>query len=168
MKPDGLIKRDVEDELRCDPRIDDSAVAVAVSGGVVTLSGLVRTHRQRSVVMQIAEWVTGSTVNAAQLAVQPPDEVGFLDSEIARRAEDALRWDVEVPSSRITVRVDDGTLTLDGDVHWEFERQAADRAVRHLAGIHRVTNRVQVLPQRLEPCDALYLSSRPASIANRT
>ena len=50
MRSDSDIKRDVEDELRWDPSIDATDIAVAVKNGVVTLTGFVRSAfiRRRS------------------------------------------------------------------------------------------------------------------------
>jgi osmotically-inducible protein OsmY len=144
-----VIRRDVEDELRCDPRVDDAEIAVSVRDGVVALSGVVPTYDQRSMIVRIAQWVSDAPADAALLLVREPDMVAHCDSDIARQAEDAIRWDVEVPSSRISVHADGGELTLEGRVCWEFERQAADRAVRHIAGVRRLENRIEVIPQPL-------------------
>jgi hypothetical protein len=47
MRSDLDIKRDVEDELRSDPDIDATDIAIAVKDGVVTLAGFVRSFRQK-------------------------------------------------------------------------------------------------------------------------
>ena len=47
MRSDSDIKRDVEDELRWDPDIDVTDVAVNVHNGVVTLTGFVRGYMQK-------------------------------------------------------------------------------------------------------------------------
>ena len=40
MRSDSEIKRDVEDELRWEPNVDPTDIAVAVKNGVVTLTGV--------------------------------------------------------------------------------------------------------------------------------
>jgi hypothetical protein len=47
MRPDADLKRDVEDELHWDPDIEAADVAVAVKGGVVTLTGFTRSYTQK-------------------------------------------------------------------------------------------------------------------------
>jgi osmotically-inducible protein OsmY len=42
MRADSDIKRDVEEELKWEPNVDATDIAVAVKNGVVTLTGFVR------------------------------------------------------------------------------------------------------------------------------
>lgn len=144
MKTDTQIKRDVEAELRWDPRVNETEIGVAVKDGVVTLSGYVPNYAQRSAAEHDAERVSGVRALAEELKVKLPGTVEFTDTDIARRAVNALEWDVEVPASRIKVRVDRGWITLDGEADWQFERKAAERAVRYLSGVVGVSNLVRI------------------------
>ncbi|MGN6102189.1 MAG: BON domain-containing protein, partial [Devosia sp.] len=47
MRSDEDIRHDVEAELKWDPDIDATDVAVAVKDGVVTLTGFVRSYTQK-------------------------------------------------------------------------------------------------------------------------
>jgi osmotically-inducible protein OsmY len=144
MKTDTQIKRDVEDELRWDPRVNESEIGVAVKDGVVTLSGYVPNYAQRTAAEHDAERVSGVRALAEELKVKLPGTVEFTDTDIARRAVNALEWDVEVPASRIKVRVDRGWITLEGEADWQFERKAAERAVRYLSGVVGVSNLIRI------------------------
>lgn len=144
MKTDTQIKRDVEAELRWDPRVNETEIGVAVKDGVVTLSGYVPNYAQRTAAEHDAERVSGVRALAEELKVKLPGTVEFTDTDIARRAVNALEWDVEVPASRIKVRVDRGWITLDGEADWQFERKAAERAVRYLSGVVGVSNLVRI------------------------
>lgn len=147
MKTDTQIKRDVEDELRWDPRVNESEIGVAVKDGVVTLSGYVPNYAQRTAAEHDAERVSGVRAIAEELKVKLPGTIEFTDTDIARRAVDALEWDVEVPASRIRARVDKGWITLEGDADWQFERMAAERAVRNLSGVVGVSNFIRIKPR---------------------
>ena len=68
------------------------------------------------------------------------------DTDIAKAAVDALNWDITVPSDRIKVKVDKGWVTLTGEVNWDFQRRAAERAVRNLTGVSGLTNLITVMP----------------------
>jgi osmotically-inducible protein OsmY len=73
--------------------------------------------------------------------------VSVSDSEMARMAIESLKWNVLVPSSSVTVRVENGWIFLTGEVSWDFQRRAAERALRNLPGIRGITNLVSVKPR---------------------
>jgi osmotically-inducible protein OsmY len=49
-----------------------------------------------------------------------------------------------VPADRIKIKVDKGWVTLEGDVDWHFQRDAAERSVRSLTGVKGITNLITV------------------------
>jgi len=59
MRPDSEIKRDVEDELRWEPNVDPTDIAVAVKNGVVTLTGFVRSYAEKFAAERTVKRVTG-------------------------------------------------------------------------------------------------------------
>jgi len=68
------------------------------------------------------------------------------DQAVAHEAKDALQWNVVIPQGRVTVHIADGWLTLKGVLDWQYQKEAAVRAVRHLAGVKGVTNRIILRP----------------------
>lgn len=164
MKTDNQLQRDVEEELRWDPRISESEIGVAVKDGVVTLSGTVRNFAQRTAAEHAVERLSGVRAVADELRVKLPGTVDLTDTDIAHRAVNALKWDVEVPDSKIKMRVDKGWIMLDGDVEWQFERLAAERAVRYLTGVLGVTNNIKIMPR----VSAFDVSARIKDALRRT
>jgi osmotically-inducible protein OsmY len=75
------------------------------------------------------------------------------DTEIAHAALSALKWDIEVPDEKIKLTVEDGRVVLEGEVEWQYERSAAERAVRYLAGVKSVSNFLTVKPKKVSPYD---------------
>lgn len=146
MKTDQQLRRDVEDELSWDPRISDAEIGVAAKDGVVTLSGFVKSYAQRLAAEHAAERVSGVRAVAEELHVKLPGTIDLSDTDIAHRAINAMKWDVEVPDAKLKVRVDKGWVTLEGEVDWQFERQAAERAVRYLTGVKGVSNQIHIAP----------------------
>ena len=73
-----------------------------------------------------------------------PSSSARPDPEIAHAAVDALRWNIDVPQDRVQVKVEKGWLTLEGDVDWYYQKEAAERAVRYLTGIKGVSNLITV------------------------
>jgi len=146
MKTDQQLRRDVEEELSWDPRITDAEIGVAAKDGVVTLSGFVKSYAQRLAAEHAAERVSGVRAVAEELHVKLPGTIDLSDTDVAHRAVNAMKWDVEVPDAKIKVRVDKGWVTLEGEVDWNFERQAAERAVRYLTGVKGVSNMIHIAP----------------------
>lgn len=146
MKSDTQLRTDVIDELSWDPSINDREIGVAVSNGVVTLTGRVDSYAQKYAAERAAERVAGVRALADDLKVKLPSRHERSDTDIARTALSALDWDIEVPTG-LKVKVVDGWLTLEGSVEWQYQRAAAERAVRNLTGVKGVTNLLTVAPK---------------------
>ena len=144
MKTDMQLQRDVIEELAWQPNIREAEIAVGAKNGVVTLSGFVDSYAQKYAAARAVEAVRGVRAVADDLKVRLPQAFVRSDTEVAHAAVSALKWDVEVPDERIKVLVDDGWISLDGAVDWQFQRTAAENAVRHLAGVKGVINRIMV------------------------
>ena len=150
MRPDSDIKRDVEDELRWDPDIDPTDIAVAVKSGVVTLTGFVRSYAEKFAAERAVKRVDGVVGVANDLEVRLPTADQRPDPDIAREAVANLK--IWLPNSweHIKAIVKDGWVTLEGEVEWNYQREYAERAVRWLKGVKGVSNLIRLQP-RLEP-----------------
>lgn len=146
MKSDLQLQRDVAEELRWDPSVNEKEIAVAVKDGVVTLRGAVDSYAQKYAAERAAEHVSGVRALAEELSVRLPGEHVRDDSEIAHAAVDALTWDVRIPNTRITVTVKKGWVTLRGEVDWQYQKEAAELAVRYLTGVKGVSNVITLTP----------------------
>ena len=112
MRTDSDIKRDVEAELKWDPDIDPTDIAVAVKGGVVTLTGFVRSFSQKYQAARDVKRVAGVSGVANDLEVRLPSSSERPDPEIARDAVAALKADLPFSSENMKVVVKNGWLTL--------------------------------------------------------
>ncbi|HEY7408047.1 MAG TPA: BON domain-containing protein [Gemmatimonadaceae bacterium] len=144
MKSDAQLQRDVQEELMWDPSVGRAELGVACKNGVATLTGQVATYAQKYAAMRAAERVSGVSVVADELTVHVPLSFKRTDMEIGHAVAEALRWDIEVPDDKIKARVDEGWVWLDGDVEWEYQRSAAERAVRYLTGVKGVSNNIKI------------------------
>lgn len=141
---DTELRRDVEQELEWEPAADERNLGVNVARGVVTLSGDVNSYLDKWNAERAVERVRGVRGIANEIRVLPVGERS--DSEIATAALNVLRWDALVPEG-IAVRVEDGWVTLVGDVEWDYQRRAAEHAVRRVLGVLGVTNQISLKPQ---------------------
>jgi osmotically-inducible protein OsmY len=146
MRSDEEIRRDVEAELRWDPDLDESDIAVAVKDGVVTLTGFVKSYKDKWQAERAAKRVQGvlGVVNDVEVRLPGIDE--RPDPEIARQAVAGIKSQLPFSYEKIQVIVKNGWVTLEGDVEWNYQREAAERAVRRLTGIKGITNLIQVRP----------------------
>ena len=147
MKTDTQLQKDVIDELRWEPRVNDAEIAVSAKDGVVTLTGSVDTFAQKYVAERAVERVTGVRAVADDLAVKVFGPHERTDTEIAHAALNALRWDTEVPDEKLTVKVEHGWVTLKGEAEWNYQKTAAERDLRYLAGVKGISNLITVKPR---------------------
>ncbi|MCU1427022.1 MAG: Transport-associated protein [Actinomycetia bacterium] len=150
VKTDSELRADVERELEWEPSIDASRIGVSVVDGIVTLTGEVSSYAEKWKAERTAERVRGVRGVANELEVR--SAVERSDTDIAKAAADALKWNVMVPSDKVKVKVEKGWVTLTGEVMWDFQRRAAEKTVRNLTGVRGVTNLVTVKPH-VEPTD---------------
>jgi osmotically-inducible protein OsmY len=146
MKSDADIKRDVEAELRWDPDIDATDIAVAVKDGVVTLTGFARSYMQKWQAERDAKRVSGVVGVANDIEVRIPASGQRPDPEIARDAVAALKQELPYSSEQIRVVVKDAWVTLEGTVEWNYQRTRAEEAVRRVRGIKGISNLILLKP----------------------
>jgi osmotically-inducible protein OsmY len=146
MKSDSEIRDDVIEELRWEPRLSDpDAIGVAVRDGAVTLTGSVPSYAEKLAATQAAERVYGVKAVANDLKVKlagtPRD-----DSDIATAIAHILEWNVQIPEGKVHARVQDGWVTLDGEVEHDYQRREVERMVRNVRGVIGVTDAITVKP----------------------
>ena len=142
---DDQIRRNVEAELDWEPAVHNaSAIGVGVTRGVTTLSGHVGTYAEKWASERAAERVSGVTALVSELDVHLPSSLERTDEDIAQAAVNAVKWSASIPRNSIRVAVSKGWLTLDGAVQWQFQRDAAEEAVRHLNGVRGVSNLISL------------------------
>jgi osmotically-inducible protein OsmY len=145
-KSDIQLKQDIETELGWDPKINSAQIGVSVDQGAVTLLGEVDNYPQKWAAEDATKRVAGVRTVAQDLTVRILSDHKRTDSEIAAAIEHALRWDVLTPSA-VTAKVQNGSVTLEGQVKWNFERNAAEKAVRYLTGVVSVYNNITLKPE---------------------
>ena len=140
-KTDIQLKKDIEEELRWDPKVNSAQIGVTVDNGTVSLLGSVDTYAEKWAAEDATKRVGGVRTVAQDLSVKIQNEHKHSDPEIAEAVQSALRWNVYVPNT-ITTKVQQGAVTLEGQVIWNYQRDAAERAVRYLTGVIAVYNNV--------------------------
>lgn len=152
MKGSMELQRDVLDELAWEPSLDAAGLGVAVHEGIVTLSGQVNSYLDKRVAIKAAKRVGGVRGIADDMEVHLPSSMQRDDTDIAQAGVRALEWNNSVPRNRVKVLAENGWITLEGDVEWQYQKKAAEKAVANLTGVHGVTNQITVKP-RVQPAN---------------
>jgi osmotically-inducible protein OsmY len=140
------LKEHVQRALDWEPSVDDKDVGIAADDGIITLRGNVRSYAEKFAAERAALRVDGVKGVANDLNVRLATGYVSTDTDIAQVAVAALEWNTLVPKDHVAVAVDDGWVTLKGNVDWRCERDAAERVVRELKGVKGVANEIIVRP----------------------
>ncbi len=145
MKTAKKLQQNVVDELAWDASLDSSQIGVTTTdAGVVTLSGRVASDYEKRAAEKAAKRIAGVRAVANELEVVPDPPYARDDATIAEAAIDSLRCAVVVPDKQVQVTVEDGRITLEGEVKWAFQKREAENAVRDLAGVKGVLNLITI------------------------
>ena len=147
MKTDVELRKDVETELKWTPGLNSAAIGVSVKDGVVMLAGHVDSWIEKRSAENAAKRVSGVQAVAEEIEVRVPEDSKRSDEDIAQAAEKALAWRLWVPKDSIKVMVDHGWITLEGQVHWQYQKESAEKAVNHMRGVRGVTNQIILKPE---------------------
>jgi osmotically-inducible protein OsmY len=146
MSQDRELQESVMAELGWEPSIDAAHVDVVAIAGVLTLTGHVKSFPQKVAAERAAARVKGVKAVIEEIVVKLPHDIKRGDESIAGAAIERLAWDVSVPRDAVEIKVEDGCVTLNGEVNWQFQKEAAAQAVRTLLGVVGVANRIEVKP----------------------
>jgi osmotically-inducible protein OsmY len=147
VKTDAQLKADVTDELKWDEAVNAADIGVMVKDGVVTLTGHLDSFAEKHAVEHAVRRVAGGRGIALELDVKLTSEYQRSDSEIARSAADALRLNSLVPEGKVQVEVENGWVTLTGEVDWGYQFASAEQCIRPLAGVRGLFNEITIKPR---------------------
>jgi osmotically-inducible protein OsmY len=136
---------DVRAVLADDPRLPAAEeIAVDAFGGTVTLRGTVGSFAQQRAAVADA-WRVGGVDVFDELNVRLLDDDRRNDAEIRGAALQRLIWDSLIPGEDLDVSVDDGWITVKGEVGFQFQSDLAFDDVAGLYGVIGVTNEIRVV-----------------------
>ncbi|MBX3423774.1 MAG: BON domain-containing protein [Pirellulaceae bacterium] len=144
MKSDSELKRDVESELQWEPSVDEAHIGISAKDGIVTLTGHVPSFGEKFAAERAAKRVFGVKAVADELDVRLPGSAMRTDEDIARACVSALKNSYSIPDDHIKIVVNNGRVTLDGEVEWKYQRDAAYDAVRYISGVIAVINKLTI------------------------
>ncbi|OYZ24338.1 MAG: hypothetical protein B7Y39_01395 [Bdellovibrio sp. 28-41-41] len=151
MKTDSQIQNDVIQELKWDPSVTHEHIGVMVDDAIVTLSGTVPTYIEKWAAEKAAQKVAGAKAVVEKIQVKLASSSERDDNTIAKAVVQQFKWNVQVPEQLVKASVEDGWVTLSGEVEWDFQRNAAAKCIRGLAGIRGVSNSITIKAKKVQP-----------------
>ena len=144
MNTDHKLKTDVLAELAWEPSVSADHIGVTAKDGVVTLTGHVDTYWQKHAAETAVGRVQGVKAVAEEIEIRLPLHAKRGDDEIAAAALSRISWDSSIPKDAVKVKVENGYVTLTGQVDWHYQQESAATMIRSLSGVTGVSNQISI------------------------
>lgn len=145
MKTDTQLQQDIVAELKWEPAINADNIGVIVNDGVVTLNGRVDSFSEKWDAERIVKNIAGVTTLAIEMDVALPTSCQRYDADLAQSVRNVLEWTNYLPKDGIQVMVENGWVTLTGEVEWKYQKRRAAEAVRYLFGVVGISDQITLV-----------------------
>jgi osmotically-inducible protein OsmY len=144
MKSNEVLQKDVQDAIKWEPLLNAAEIGVTAKDGVVSLTGVVDSYIKKMEAENAAKKVIGVKAVVEKIEVKFENLFTKSNLEIANEALNALNSNWSVPKDRVTVKVENGWVSLEGELPWNYQKEAAKSAVNYLSGVKGVTNNIKI------------------------
>lgn len=148
MKTDENLQKDVQDALKWEPQLHAAEIGVIAKNGIVTLTGTVDNYYKKNEAENAAKKVHGVKAIVEKIEVKSPDSKSINDNQIAEKILNIFKSDFSIPDEKIKLKVEKGWVTLEGNVNWNYQKEAAKNAITDLMGVKGVTNKIKTQTDR--------------------
>lgn len=158
MKTNQDLQKDVQDAIKWEPLLHAAEIGVIAQDGVVTLTGTVDSFAKKLEAEDAAKNVAGVKVVIEQIRIRVGNEDRKSDYDIATEILSALalNW---VPVEKVKVKVEDGWVTLEGDLQWNFQREAAKKSIKNIAGVMGITSDIQIIAETHDEVEKKHIEN---------
>ena len=144
MKTNQDLQKDVQDAIKWEPLLNAAEIGVTAKDGVITLTGTVDSYAKKIEAEDAAKNVSGVKAVAQEIAINYGGYGKKTDTEISNEVLKAWKWNWQIPEDKIMVKVESGWVTLEGELEWNYQREAAKTAIKNLTGVMGVTNMIKI------------------------
>jgi osmotically-inducible protein OsmY len=149
MQTNAELQRDVQDAIKWEPSLNAAEIGVTVKDGEVTLTGIVDSYSKKTEAEDAAKNVVGVKVVVEKIEVKYNNSFATKDdNEVAAEIVNAFKWSWRIPKDKVKVKVEKGWVTLDGELEWNFQKDAAKDVVKNLLGVTGVSNNITIKSER--------------------
>lgn len=144
MKNNAELQSDVQNAIKWEPLLNAAEIGVTAKDGVVSLTGVVDSYVKKMEAENAAKKVIGVKALVENIEVIFPSTWTKTDAEVANEVLSALKTNYSVPNDKVTVKVEKGCVTLEGELPWNYQREAAVSATKYLTGVKSITNNIKI------------------------
>jgi osmotically-inducible protein OsmY len=144
MKTNEDLQKDVQNAIKWEPLLSAAEIGVTAKDGVVTLSGIVDSYSKKIEAESATKSVTGVKAIVEKIEIKFGSSWNKNDNEIATEVLNAFKFNWEVPSDKVKVNVENGWVTLEGELEWNYQKEAAKKAISTLMGVKGVSNNIMI------------------------
>jgi osmotically-inducible protein OsmY len=145
MKTNADLQKDVQEAIKWEPLLSAAEIGVIAKDGIITLTGTVDSYWKKTEAEEAAKSVAGVKAVVEKIEIRfTNNSFRQDDNEIATEVVNAFKWNIEVPNDKVKVKVEKGWVTLEGELEWNFQKEAAKKAVINLSGVAGVTNMMTI------------------------
>jgi osmotically-inducible protein OsmY len=170
MKSNQELQTDVQNAINWEPLLNAAEIGVTAKDGMVALTGVVDNYAKKLEAENAAKKVVGVKALVENIEVKFPSLLTKTNVEIANEVLVSLKSNWLIPENRITVKVEDGWITLEGDLPWNYQKEAAKNAINYLLGVKGVINNIKIKSESHDEIEKKNIEeaiSRSGSIDDR-
>ncbi len=150
MKNNQELQTDVQNAIKWEPLLNAAEIGVTAKDGIVSLTGVVDSYAKKMEAENAAKKVIGVKALVEKIEVKFANSLIKTNAEIANEVLTALKSNWSVPNNKITIQVEDGWITLEGELPWNYQKEAAKTAINYLSGVIGVTNNITIKSTSLD------------------
>lgn len=148
MKTNEQLQKDVQDAIKWEPLLHAAEIGVIAKEGIVTLTGVVDSYIKKTEAEEAAKNVLGVKAVVEKIEVKfSNDRPEKRDDEIANEVIHAIEWNWQIPKDKIQIRVENGWITLEGELQWNYQKLSASDSVKNLPGVRGVSNNIEIMSE---------------------
>jgi osmotically-inducible protein OsmY len=147
MKSNESLQKDVQDAIKWEPLLNAAEIGVIAKDGVVTLSGTVDSYAKKIEAEDAAKNVLGVKAVVEKIEIQFASTWKKTDTEVATEVINAINANWAVDKDKVAIKVEDGWVTLEGELHWNYQKESAKKCISTLAGVKGVMNYIKIKPE---------------------
>ena len=144
MKSNEDLQSDVQNAIKWESSLNAAEIGVTAIDGVVTLTGTVDSYAKKLEAEDATKKVAGVKALVEKIEIKFSNTEKKDDTDIVAEVLNTLKWNWEIPSEDIKVKVENGWVRLEGEVQWNYQREAAKRAVKNLWGVLGVISNINI------------------------
>jgi len=170
MKSNQELQLDVQNSIKWEPLLNAAEIGVTAKDGIVSLTGVVDSYAKKMEAENAAKKVVGVRALVENIEVKFPSSWSKTNIEIANEVLNALLSNWIIPKEKVTIKVEDGWVTLEGELPWNYQKEAAHKAVNYLTGVKGITNNIKIMSEtsdKLEKKDVEDAINRSWSVDDR-